>query len=317
MYEQLYEANASMSREVPGLQIAWDSTSLGLLKTCPRKYQLTMLEGWHGKKEALPLTFGILFHEALEHFDKLRAEGGTYEEARLDAVRYILGRSGKRTEEGIWKAWSTDCTKRNRRTLVRAIVWYLEHFKDDTAETVVLKNGKAAVELSFRMPIPLTSPEGDNYLLCGHMDRIVNYQGATYVLDYKTTAGTLSDYYFERYSPDNQVSLYTLAANVVLEKRAAGVIIDAVQLAVGFNRYFRGIVHRTKPQLDEWLHDAMEYIRLAERWAETGYWPMNDTACDKYGGCPFRGVCNKDPGVREKFLSSDFRRKVWDPLEVR
>ena len=29
--------------------------------------------------------------------------------------------------------------------------------------------------------------------------------------------------------------------------------------------------------------------------------PMNDTACDKYGGCNFCECCSKSPGVRERF----------------
>ena len=32
------QKNSSFSTEIPNLQLAWDSTSLGLLKECPRKY---------------------------------------------------------------------------------------------------------------------------------------------------------------------------------------------------------------------------------------------------------------------------------------
>jgi len=35
------------------------------------------------------------------------------------------------------------------------------------------------------------------------------------------------------------------------------------------------------------------------------------------GGCPFRGVCSKDPASREIFLKQDFTRRVWDPLVPR
>jgi hypothetical protein len=36
----------AFSPSIPGLQFAFDSVSLGLLKECPRKYQYTILEGW-------------------------------------------------------------------------------------------------------------------------------------------------------------------------------------------------------------------------------------------------------------------------------
>jgi hypothetical protein len=54
-----------------------------------------------------------------------------------------------------------------------------------------------------------------------------------------------------------------------------------------------------------------------EEYAKEGYWPQNDTACDKYGGCRFRGVCSRSPSVRQAFLDSDFRREMWNPLDTR
>lgn len=45
---------------LPGtkIQYAWDSTSIGYLKTCPRLYQYTIIEGWQSKGESLHLRFG-------------------------------------------------------------------------------------------------------------------------------------------------------------------------------------------------------------------------------------------------------------------
>ena len=45
---------------------------------------------------------------------------------------------------------------------------------------------------------------------------------------------------------------------------------------------------------------------------------MNDTACDKYGGCKFRDICSKSPNVREKFIKADFKEQpIWNPLRTR
>jgi hypothetical protein len=52
------------------LQFAWDSTSLGYLKECPRKYYYTMIEGWRGRGESVHLRFGQEYHAALEHYDR-------------------------------------------------------------------------------------------------------------------------------------------------------------------------------------------------------------------------------------------------------
>ena len=299
----------------PKLQLAWDSTSIGWLKTCPRKYQLKMLDNWTTKASAAPLEFGIMYHSALESYDKARAKGLSHEEAQGLAVKEALIKS--KTFAPIDRKTGNLDSKRNRETLIRAIVWYLEHFKDDPAKTIILDNGQPAVELSFRMEIGVPSPDGENYVLCGHLDRLVEMGDQVYVMDHKTTSGTISNYYYQQYSPNNQMSLYTLGSQVVLPKKAAGVIINACQLAVGFARFHRGIVNRTQGQLEEWLKDLEHWIKKAEAFAACGYWPMNDTACMLYGGCEFQGVCSNDPSMRETLLKSDFEKKIWNPLETR
>ena len=53
---------------LPGtyVQWAWDSTCLGLIKTCPRLYQYTMIDGYVAKGESIHLRFGK------SEFDKFR-----------------------------------------------------------------------------------------------------------------------------------------------------------------------------------------------------------------------------------------------------
>lgn len=136
-------------------------------------------------------------------------------------------------------------------------------------------------------------------------------------MDRKTSGSTITSNYFDQYDPDNQMSLYTLAAKVIYQTPVKGVIIDAVQVAVGFSRFSRGFTYRTDAQIEEWLADTKHWLRLAEAYATEGYWPMNDKSCHKYGGCAFRKICSKDPSMRQKFLDSDFVTHPWNPLEVR
>src|SRR4029077_7392652 len=99
---------------------------------------------------------------------------------------------------------------------------------------------------------------------------------------------------------------YTLASGVIFENPVKGVIIDAVQLLMEDTRCSRGTTYRTPDQLQEWLRDLKVWLEKSIEYAQDGYWPMNDTACDKYGGCEFREVCSKSPSVRDKFLKADF-----------
>ncbi len=156
------------------------------------------------------------------------------------------------------------------------------------------------------------------YLLCGHLDRIVDFGGELYVMDRKTTGSTPGNFYFLQYEPNNQMTLYTLASQIVMHSPIRGVIIDVAQIAVGFSRFTRGFTYRTKDQIDEWMNDLAYWLRKAEEFADWDYWPQNDTACDKFGGCKFREICSKSPQVREQFLAGNFEKgEPWNPLKVR
>lgn len=320
------------------IQFAWDSTSLSWLKTCPRLYEYSMIESWRAKGTGVHLKFGQLYHSGLELYDKFRApsdlgEPANHEEAIIEVIRWLMEASWERNEdmtEG--KPWTSDHPAKNRETLIRSVIWYLDQFKDDPAATLILANGKPAVELSFRMELdwgpggydsklgyarPYGQLEPQPYILSGHLDRVVEFGGQKYVCDRKTTGSGLTPHYFGNYAPDNQMSLYTIAARIQFSTPVAGVIIDAAQVAVGFTRFQRGFTYRTEAQLEEWLTDLKYWFAQAEDFAERNYWPQNDKSCGMYGGCTFRKICSKSPEVRERFLESDFERRPWNPLTSR
>src|SRR5258706_9362803 len=102
------------------------------------------------------------------------------------------------------------------------------------------------------------------------------------------------------------MTLYTLAGKVIIDSPIRGVIIEAAQILLEKpNRFVRGFTYRTQDQLDEWVGDLQYTLQLAEHYAEVGYWPMNDTACDKYGGRQFREECLQTPGARGALFKTD------------
>lgn len=320
-----------LSPFLPGtnIQYAWDSTSLGYLKTCPRLYYYQIIQGWQGKDESIHLRFGIEYHKALQDYDDAKTEGHTHDEATHFAVHELLVRT---------HGWEVDTTekpgdKKNRKSLVQAVVWYLEKYRVDAAKTLILENGKPATELSFRFELDWglnqyglrdieQNPKGQPYLLCGHLDRVVSFNDELFDMDRKTTTLSLTNYYAQQFDVNNQMSLYTLASTVILNAPIKGVMIDACQVGPeGGPNFQRFITYRTPAQIDEWVNDLHYWFTLAEQFAQANYWPMNDTACDKFGGCKFRQICSKDPRVREKFMSTNFVQlpldERWNPLKPR
>jgi hypothetical protein len=335
-----------LSFDDEGVQFAWDSTSIKLSETCLRKYQYRMLIGWQPQRKSVHLLFGGWYASALESYYKYVADGMTPEDAEIEVVHEALtetwefpaceacdgtgvmntpaalddtaqgpcdtcGGNGQATEGGA--PWASDHNTKTRENLIRTIVWYLDQFgEDDSCTTVTLANGKPAVEHSFRLEAD------DGIILSGHLDRLVEYGGKPYIQDQKTTGSTITSRYFDGYNPDTQMSLYTFAGKAIFGLPVKGIMIDAVQIAVGFSRFERGFSFRDDGQLNEWYDNAMYHIEAARRATREDFFPMNPSSCSNFGGCEFRHICSKAPGIRENFLKGDFViGKRWDPLEVR
>ena len=311
---------------LPGtkVQFAWDSTSLGYLKTCPRLYQYIMIDGWGHAEESVHLRFGQEYHQALQDYDLSRAAKIPHEDALHDVVRELLIRTADYAPDPDTKAGKY----KSRKALIRVVIDYLDEHRDDPAKTYIKADGKPAVELSFRFELDWgprhvdeDNPGTQPYLLCGHLDRVVDFNGSLFVMDHKTTTTTPGSNYFDQWSPANQMTLYSLAAKMILHSPIKGVIINAAQLLVNSSRFVRGFTYRTPDQLSEWLKDLHSWLDRAEGYAEANYWPQNDTACNNFGGCRFRDVCSKSPQVREQFLKSDFDKLEeadrWNPLKPR
>lgn len=309
----MWPENTSFSPTLPKLQLAFDSVSSGTLKECPRKYELAIILGWRTKRENIHLEFGIVMHSAREQYYAQRAEGVAHEEALEFALAWLMNATWDHELNRPRVVFCEDSYK-NRFTAARTLIWYLDQWRDDPLETIILANGKPAVEISFRYPIGVQAGTGEDFLLCGHIDRLVTFGGQRWSSDLKTTKHGLDAHFFAQFTPDNQFSGYSYAGKIILAEPTAGIIVDGVQVAVGFSRFARGLVHRTKAQLDEWMRGLVVLLRQAEQYAREDFWPMNEKSCF---GCSFRGICSHSPQVREQWLKADFVKHIWDPLTVR
>ncbi len=154
----------------------------------------------------------------------------------LAATRYALTATWN---AALGRPWLSSDPNKNRGTLVRSVVWYTEEYRDDPLETVVLRNGKPAVELSCAMPLGYTTREtGEDLILCGHLDKLVRIrnQPYTYILDRKTTKKTLNRYYFDQFNPNNQFSTYTVLGKLGLGEPIHGLVADAARARRGVAR---------------------------------------------------------------------------------
>lgn len=284
-----------------------DHSSLAMFKDCPRKYNLGILQGFRLGTAAPPLVFGSAYHAGLESFDHALSRGATRDEALIYGIRKAL----------TYELPPGD-TARTRETLIRALVWYEEAYRNDFALTHHLPDGRPAVELSFRVELPFSfSHSSDPVLYIGHIDKIVEYQGLLYAMERKHTKSALSDHFWLRYTFSSQISGYNLACETNFNVATGGAIIDATQVGVNFARFGRRIAARVKTHQEEWLLDTAYWLEQLNASFTTDRWPHNHEACSKYGGCQFRQVCFANPAVRSVILRDHYRVEKWDPLRPR
>lgn len=308
-----------------GAQFAWDSTSIKAAERCPRYYQYILLEGWQPVRKSVHLDFGGWYASALEHYHKHRALGVDREEAILRIVEEAMVETWlhERTDDGFripgtGQPWAPPAEAagsarlKTRENLIRSLVWYFEELPEDNIETIILSNGKPAVEYSFSLPVD------NDIVFAGHIDRFISYGSDPYVMDQKTTGSTITMKYFDDFALDSQMSMYTFAGKMIYNMPVKGVIIDAVQIAVGFSRFVRGFTTRSEDQLNEWYDETMGLIERTRKMTIERDLPRNTASCNNYGGCQFRGVCSKPREFRNQFLKADFdQRPTWDPLDRR
>ncbi len=330
---------------------AWDSTSFREAMVCWRRYYYRIYCGYIKDGPRWDLDWGRYYHIGMDALHTGFAKGLGRDEALIGALRTMLlaaGTAHPRHTAGIgewfdWCPWDSDPewkdhNKKSRSTLIRALIWYCEALPPEDTPTVVFEDGTVATELSFRIPLarkvpdhaeeynpdayPATGWGNRNYILCGHFDNRAQFGTERMLREFKTTKQTLGGYYFNRFWPDIQIDIYALAQSVIYPDDAAAVLIESCQCAVGFNRFDREVIRYTPERLDEIAQNLNALIAQAEVNAATGYWPMNTTACDMYGGCPYRPVCRKSPSLRQKFLDNSigkvrYVKEHWNPLEER
>lgn len=320
-----------MTETLPPFPTAWDSTMLGTFKECPRKFYFSHILNWRSGHENIHLIFGRLFHAGLERYYHALARGENHDAASLSMISWameatwepaVLDEDGRElSPPGPWTPDSSTpaAAWKNRPSLIRSLVWYVEDDLERPTETVFLADGSPAVELSFRFSPFSVEVEGSPIpiLLCGHFDRIVRLNDRMWVRDPKTTYSALTANFWRGFTPHNQFTLYTIAGGVVLGEKCEGVLVDGVQIGVHFTRTAIQPVPRPNAVQSEWLDEAREWIQSAADMHSKGRFPGNDKSCSNYGGCPFQKVCAVSPSHRAAWLKADFIQWKWDPLEIR
>lgn len=292
-------------KTAPNVPRVWSASSLAALADCPRRFELAYVEGWVSKTDSLDMLFGSRVHQGMQTFWHNRLGGMSKDESlckALDAALLPLPPPTKQKQKG-----------KTPLGVARSLIWYFEEWDPEKEiGNILILSGGPALELPFRIVLSLNSPDGDPYEARGYIDRLQTLGGFYTVWDYKTTSGSISEYYFTRFEIDIQNYLYTAATRMLSEFDFSQFLIDAMGVGVTYTDFARQTVPLTKGLVQEGLVDISETIKLAEYFAERNYWPKNTKACTF---CQFKEICNKDPELRINHLETEFTEKRREFIE--
>lgn len=286
-----------------------DASLLSSFKSCPQKCFREYFQHWKPKTHNIHLHAGGAYASGMEdariayYIDKADPQ-----EAIARGLGVLMQRYG-----------NFECPSDSAKSLERmcgAFEYYFTQYplQSDAAIPITLPGGQRGIEFSFAEPLDEGHPEtGEPLLYVGRFDAVVDYAGAVYGLDDKTTS-QLGASWPKQWDLRSQFTGYTWGgqkAGIPI----AGFIIRGVSILKTKYDTLQPITYRPAWMVEAWYEQIIRDIQRMKRMWEEGYWDFAfDHACTEFGSCIFRDICMTEPQRRDVWLDSRFERRRWDPV---
>lgn len=294
-----------------------DNFAITMFQTCPAKYFLRIKQQWTVRRKSAALGFGGAFHAGIAEWYRSG-----------DPVRAF---------EAIDNSWPMESPVDDYRTkskCLEVMAQYIQRHPSETFSVIKLPSGPL-IEVAFTIPTGRFLDCGDCPPGVGHDDGTghcnicrqsleeidyggifdggIEFSGAAYVLEHKTTS-QLGDYYFNQFKPNNQVTGYVWAGRQLTGQRMGGALINAIGVyKVGATKFARQVTARSDQEINEWLDSVHYTCKQIQHCERTGQWPMWTTGCTMYGKCEFHDVHSlPDITQRNNVLEQQYVKSEWD-----
>lgn len=286
----------------------FDSSILSAAKSCHHKFFREYVEHYKPRTLSVHLHAGAAFASGVE-----AVRTAFYVEGKPADEALALGLQRLMVHYGAFEC-PPDSAKSCERML-GALEFYFSHYPlgEDGLVPITLPGGRLGIEISFAEPLPIAHPEtGDPIIFCGRLDAAAHYSGGVFGVDEKTTS-SLGATWSRQWDLRGQFTGYTWgmkrSANITLN----GFLVRGIAILKTKYDTQPAITYRPEWLVDEWFAstcDTIESLILA--WKKSYWRKAFDHACDDYGGCAFRAVCQaREP---QGWLDTNFQRRVWNPL---
>lgn len=246
-------------------------SSICLLHSCPRKYQLTRLWPDLEREDSVHTIYGKMFHtgiqELLTHGDLQLALLRAATEWKYDLYEFLK-------EKSFFHCWQA-----------------IERFSFLYPETplvdyeVLSYNGKPAVELGFCIELP------NKFYYRGYIDLVMQHKhdGSILVVDLKTSGAKYSN------PAKYQNSAQNIAYSVVLDAIAPGLQTFNVmyyEFLTGLEKYVAHDFIIDNMERATWIRDLLMECDIMSFYDNHEDWPKHGESCAGYGSvCTFINNC--------------------------
>lgn len=307
-----------------------DNTMLAAWRRCPREFYLRHRLHWRPERVALPLAFGLAWHDAMDVVWGLAKSDMTDTELRGAAFAAFERRwveLGLPSLEAMTLDEQQQMAPRHPGVAHEMLAAYITKRRTQLRQFELLD-----IERPFVVPL---FEADDQTAFVGRRDKLFRtLDGRLYVAEHKTTtayakSGGFRTAWIESFSPNSQVEGYIYATNMELgpKSRCNGVWIDGALVHRSVHDAFIWIpIDVSLSLLDQWLSEAREWALQIER-ADSllaggqplaAAFPRNTDQCFRFNSeCCYRDIC------RMRSSPSDFNETPagfvvdeWDPVEV-
>lgn len=289
-------------------------TSLENYLACPRKWYLNKFLHIEPREKAASLAFGSAMHYGVGTFytvkDMMLVQAWELLKDNLKLTEDLFLQQNKNyspvffARRAFEVAWKSELTqpdeKRNLQTGLQLIEQYCKAYQHDTSHFP---------QEYIECPAEILMPNGTTLIMV--IDRINVEPNFVTIIDTKTSAMSLSDYFFRKFENSFQLSSYFYACKEVMGT-ADCIQVDAIKVPYPSKTdgFVRRTFMRTDLQMEEFLNT---YLRITDFITSNLDKPeedrlkafhQNQTSCDSYGGCKYLPICEHGfdhPAMKNEF----------------
>lgn len=314
----------SVLRNGAQVTVRINSSSLGIILSCPRKSYYTLHRMLKSRSESSALVFGSAIHKGLEVFySHPKAERNIPSDFKTQSDLMAFG-SPAPTKHFLYDAISAfvqaadplkclpDTDKRSIPNGIWLLQNYFKTYIDDPYEVYSDANGPVT-ERTF--DLVLYEDPTLKIILFGTIDVVLKNlaNGTVLPTDHKTSSVVGSDF-FNRLKPNHQYTGYLLGAQRVLGLETDSFLVNCLQVkpkpvtARGSGPHFtRQVTTRSEHDILEFTQSVLWAVRSYLFWSDAQSWPLGHVdACTMWGGCQFLEVCSAPSQLRENLLENKF-----------